>query len=175
VTAEKNEHHPRDDNKKEEHYISKSQLKREVEALQDLGVRLSKLSADTLKNFAMDEGLLDALLFAQTITSHGARRRQMQYIGKLMRKVDAEKLQTQYDQYQHTRSELNAKFHQLEILRDQLISEGDTAINAVLEEQPQFERTRLRQLVRNAAKEKEKNQPPKSARQLFQYLKDVSF
>ena len=63
MTTENNEHQPLDDDKKEEHYISKSQLKREVEALQDLGVRLSKLSADTLKSFAMDEGLLDALLF----------------------------------------------------------------------------------------------------------------
>lgn len=173
MTAENNEHQPLNDDKEEQHYISKSQLKREVEALQDLGVRLTKLSADTLKKFAMDEDLLNALLFAQTITSNGARRRQMQYIGKLMRKVDAEKLHRQYDQYQHSRSELNAKFHQLEILRDRLISEGDIAINDLLEEQPQFERLRLRQLVRNAAKEKEKNQPPKSARQLFHYLKDV--
>lgn len=174
MTAENNEHQPLNGDKEEQHYISKSQLKREVEALQDLGVRLTKLSADTLKKFAMDEDLLNALLFAQTITSNGARRRQMQYIGKLMRKIDAEKLHRKYDQYQHSRSELNAKFHQLEILRDRLISEGDTAINDLLEEQPQFERLRLRQLVRNAAKEKEKNKPPKSARQLFHYLKDVS-
>jgi ribosome-associated protein len=166
------EHHPLDD-KEEEHYISKSQLKREVEALQSLGVSLTELSADTLKKFAMDEVLLDALLFAQTIKSNGAKRRQMQYIGKLMRKVDAEKIQREYEQFQHARSELNAKFHQLEIWRDHLLSEGDTAINALLEEQPQFERTRLRQMVRNAAKEKATNKPPKSARQLFQYLKDT--
>jgi len=166
------EHHPWDD-KEEEHYTSKSQLKREVEALQDLGVKLTELSAGTLKKFSMNESLLDALLFAQTIKSNGAKRRQMQYIGKLMRKVDAEKIQRQYEQFQHAQSKLITKFHQLEMWRDRLLSEGDAAINALLEEEPQFERTRLRQLVRSAAKEKEKNKPSKSARHLFQYIKDT--
>ena len=170
MTADNNKHPPYDD--EDEHYISKSQLKREVEALQDLGVKLSELSADTLKKFELDDDLLDALLFAQTIKSNSAKRRQMQYIGKLMRKVDAEKIQRQYIRFQHTLSEQHVKFHQLERLRDELLAEGDIAINALLEVQPQFDRTRLRQLIRNAVKEKAGNKPPKSARQLFQYLKE---
>ncbi len=170
MKTDKNKPHLHGD--EDEHYISKSQLKREVEALQELGVKLTLLSADRLKKFAMDENLRDALLFAQTIKSNGAKRRQMQYIGKLMRGVDAEPLLTQYNQLLHTQSEQKAKFHRLEVWRDRLIAEGDAAINALLEQQPQLERNRLRQLVRHAVKEKGNNQPAKSARQLFQYLKD---
>ncbi|MDX2506059.1 MAG: ribosome biogenesis factor YjgA [Gammaproteobacteria bacterium] len=157
----------------DEHYISKSQAKRDVEALQKLGGKLVKLSKSTLSKFDLDEGLLEQLLFTQTIRTNSAKRRQMQLIGKLMRQVDADAIRTQYERYQNQAVKANTYFHKLETWRDRLLIEGDAAINELLHEHPEFERSRLRQLLRNAKKESENNKPPKSTRQLFQYLKEV--
>jgi len=157
----------------DKHYISKSQAKRDVEALQKLGVKLVELSKSTLKTFELDEQLLDAILLAQTINSHSGHRRQIQLIGKLMRHVDADAIRLKLERYHNPAVEANEHFHKLEKWRDRLLTEGDSAINELMSEYPEFERSRLRQLLRNAKKESEKNKPPKSARQLFQYIKDV--
>lgn len=171
----KSPHHFQSENEvnNDEHYISKSQAKRDVEALQKLGVKLVKLSKSSLDKFELDERLKDEILFAQSIRSHSALRRQMQLIGKLMRHVDAEAIVKQYERYQNQINTQNDQFHQLEQWRDRLLSEGDSAINELMASHPQFERSRLRQLLRNAKKETELNKAPKSARQLFQYLKTV--
>ncbi len=157
----------------DEHYISKSQAKRNVEAMQKLGEKLVKLSRHELEKFDLEERLKDAILFAQTVRSHSAHRRQMQLIGKLMRQTDAESIQTQYERYHNQLNEHTAQFHQLESWRDRLIREGDPIINELLLKYPLLDRSRLRQLLRNINKETEQNKPPKSARQLFKYLKEV--
>ena len=156
-----------------EHYISKSQAKRDVEELQKLGLKLLELSKNTLEKFALDEKLLDAILLAQSINSHSGHRRQVQLIGKLMRHTDADAIRLQLERYQHHIEEANAYFHKLEEWRDQLLSEGDSAIHELLTEYPVLERSRLRQLLRNAKKESDQNKAPKSARQLFKYLKEM--
>ncbi len=157
---------------KDEHYISKSQAKRDVEAMQKLGEKLVKLSAHELDKFDLEERLKDAILFAQTIRSHSARRRQMQLIGKLMRQSDTDSIQTRYERYHNQLSEYTAQFHKIETWRDRLIKEGDRAINELLVQYPHLERSRLRQLLRNIYKETEQNKPPKNARLLFKYLKE---
>jgi ribosome-associated protein len=157
----------------DEHYISKSQAKRDVEALQKLGLKLLALSKNTLEKFDLDEKLLDAILLAQAIKSHSGHRRQVHLIGKLMRHTDADAIRLQLERYQHPIEEANAHFHKLEKWRDRLLAEGDSAIHELLTEYPDLERSRLRQLLRNAKKEAEQNKPPKSARQLFKYLKEV--
>ena len=156
-----------------EHYISKSQAKRDVEALQKLGVKLFELSKNVLQTFELDEQLLDAILLAQTIHSHSGHRRQMQLIGKLMRHADADAIRLKLERYHSTAAEANTHFHILEKWRDRILAEGDSAINELVSAYPEFERSRLRQLLRNAKKEAEKNKPPKSARQLFQYIKEL--
>ena len=172
-SPEQSSKHHTDSPEEDEHYISKSQAKRDVEAMQKLGEKLVKLSPNELDKFDLEERLKDAVLFAQTIRSHSAHRRQMQLIGKLMRQTDTESIQTQYERYHNQLSEQTAQFHQIETWRDRLIKEGDTTINELLAEYPQLERSRLRQLLRNIHKETEQNKPPKSARQLFKYLKEV--
>lgn len=157
----------------DEHYISKSQAKRDVEALQKLGVKLVELSKSSLLSFELDEKLLDAILLAQTIHSHSGHRRQIQLIGKLMRHIDADDIRFKLEKFHAPSVEANAHFHKLENWRERLILEGDPAINELLSVYPEFERSRLRQLLRNVKKEAEKNKPPKSARQLFQYIKEV--
>lgn len=156
----------------DEHYISKSQAKRDVEEMQKLGGKLVKLSHKTLQKFNLDERLLDAILLAQTIHSNSAGRRQIQLIGKLMRHSDIEAIRLQYESYQNQAVESNAHFHKLESWRDRLLIEGDSAINELLKQCPELDRSRLRQLLRNVKKDSEQHKPPKSARQLFQYLKE---
>jgi len=156
----------------DEHYISKSRAKRDVEELQKLGLKLLKLSKNTLKKFNLDEKLLDALLLAQTIHSNSGHRRQIQLIGKLMRHTDADAIRLQLKSYQHPIEQANEHFHKLEQWRDQLLTEGDSVINELVTQYPALERSRLRQLVRNAKKETEQKKPPKSARMLFKYLKE---
>ena len=160
------------DSETDEHYISKSQAKRDVEELQKLGEKLVKLSKSILESFALDEKLMDALLLAQKINSNSAKRRQAQLIGKIMRQSDYEKIRNQFERFHNQAVEANAYFHKLESYRDLLLKQGDTAINQLLNEHPGLDRSRLRQLVRNAKKETELNKPPKSARQIFQYLKE---
>lgn len=157
----------------DEHYISKSQAKRDVEVLQKLGLKLMELSKNALQTFDLDENLLDAIILAQSIHSHSGHRRQVQLIGKLMRQADADAIRLKLERYHVPAVEANKHFHKLEKWRDHLLAEGDTAINELLTEYPDFERSRLRQFIRNAKKEAEKNKPPKSARQLFQYLKEL--
>ena len=161
------------DSEIDEHYISKSQAKRDVEELQKLGEKLVKLSRSILESFNLEEKLMDALLLAQNINSNSAKRRQAQLIGKLMRQYDAETIRKQYERYQNQAVEANAHFHKLETYRDQLLKLGDNAINTLLVQYPDLDRSRLRQLVRNAKKETELKKPPKSARQIFQYLKQM--
>lgn len=156
----------------DEHYISKSQAKRDVEEMQKLGGKLVKLSHKTLQKFNLDERLLDAILLAQTIHSNSAGRRQIQLIGKLMRHADIEAIRLQYESYQNQAVEANAHFHKLETWRDRLLIEGDSAINELLKQYSELDRSRLRQLLRNAKKDSEQNKPPRSARELFQYLKE---
>ncbi len=157
----------------DEHYISKSQAKRDVEALQKLGVKLIALSENSLKSFDLDERLLDAILLAKNIHSHSGHRRQLQLVGKLMRHVDADVIRTKLEQLHRPAVEANAHFHQLEKWRDRVLNEGDPAINELITLHPEFERSKLRQLLRSAKKEAEKNKPPKSARQMFQYIKET--
>lgn len=153
---------------------SRSQLKREVEALQKLGEKLIKLKAADLAKMNLDEQLLSAIEHAQQINSRGAIRRQRQYIGKLMREADAEAIQQAYDNIINAGAQQNAQFHLLERLRDKLLQEDDSAISEVLEHFPNADRGQIRQLTRNAKAEQSKGAPPKSARKLFKYLREVA-
>jgi ribosome-associated protein len=157
----------------DEHYISKTQAKREVEALQKLGLKLVELSKNSLLTFDLDERLFDAILLAKNIHSHSGHRRQTQLIGKLMRHVDADDIRLKLERFHTPAVEANEHFHKLETWRDRILTEGDPVINELVSQYPDFERSRLRQLLRNAKKETELNKPPKSSRQLFKYIKEI--
>jgi ribosome-associated protein len=102
---------------------SKSQLKREMTALQDLGAELVELSRERLAKIEMPERLRDALLDAQRFTKHEARRRQMQYIGKIMRDIDAAPLRAAMDEIKGVSEAANIRQHQLERLRTRLMED----------------------------------------------------
>jgi ribosome-associated protein len=100
---------------------SKSQRKRDMHALQDLGAQLVDLSVERLRKVPMPEELFEAVRAAQRITAHGARRRQMQYIGKLMRNIDPEPIQAQLDVFNGVSRVEIARQHRLEKLRSDLL------------------------------------------------------
>jgi ribosome-associated protein len=152
---------------------SKSQRKRDMAALQDLGEELIGLSASALDKIPMTQALRDAVDQAKAIKAHGGRKRQLQYIGKLMREIDAAPIRDALEQRTRQSRESARHFHQLEQLRDRLLQEGETVVDEVCERYPQAERQRLRQLLRQARKEQDLQQPPKSARQLFRYLREL--
>lgn len=152
---------------------SKSQLKREMTALQDLGANLVKLSNKELSHMPLPEKLAEAIKLARNINSNSGLRRQMQYIGRLMREMDATPIQNAYELLKSGKRESAQQFHQIEAWRDNIIAEGETAIEAFLADHPTAERQRLRQLLLNIKKEQNQNQPPKSTRQLFRYLREL--
>lgn len=153
---------------------SKSKRKREVTALQDLGEELLKLNPAQLEQIPLPEEIRSALDAAQKLSAHGALRRQKQYIGKLMRFVDATPIQTALDAIKEHGHTSTARFRELERWRDRLLAEGDTAISAFMEVHPQADRARLRTLARNAQTEFARGDAPKSARTLFRYLRDLT-
>ncbi|MEZ9856103.1 ribosome biogenesis factor YjgA, partial [Vibrio breoganii] len=102
-----------------------------------------------------------------------AKRRQLQYIGKVMRNVDPEPIQAALDKVRNKHSQATAELHKLEQLRDRVVAEGDAAISEVMEMYPEADRQRLRQLARQANKEKSANKPAKASREIFQILKEL--
>jgi ribosome-associated protein len=119
----------------------------------------------------MPEDLLLAIKDAQRFNME-ARRRQLQYIGKMMRTIDPEPIQAALDKLRNKHSQNTAVLHKLEQMRDRIVEQGDDAINDAMVLYPEMDRQRLRQLARQAKKEKEANKPPKASREIFQVLKE---
>ena len=151
---------------------SKSQLKREMTALQDLGAELVALSKERLAKIDMPERLRDALLDAQRFTKHEAQRRQMQFIGKLMRDIDAAPLQAAMDEIKGVSEAANIRQHRLERLRTRLM-EDEAVFSELARDYPGADIQHLRQLRRNAIKEAQQNKPPRAYRELFRELRDL--
>ncbi len=161
---------PYDD--EEEILISKSQLKRESHALTVLGKELVELAPSKLKKVPLSDNLEEAITLARRLKSGSGRKRQLQYIGKLLRSTDAEPIIAAMDALKLEHAHENVRLHKLEQWRDRLLVEGDSALAELLAEHPNTDRQHLRQLLRNAQKEQKLNKPPKSARELFKYLRD---
>ena len=152
-------------------YVSKSEIKRDAEVLKKLGVELVNLSKNEISKIPLDEDLLYAIELAQKIKKEGYRR-QIQYIGKLLRNRDIEPITQALDKLKNRHNQQVAMFHRLEKLRDELIETGDA--ESIMELFPTADRQQLRTLARSARKELTANKPPKTARQIFQYLKELS-
>jgi ribosome-associated protein len=147
--------------------------KRNAEALQALGEDLATLKPEQLARFDLPDGLRDAILAAQRITSHGALRRQRQYIGKLMRKVEAAPIRARLLEIRGEDAMTRARLHRAERWRDRLVAEGDRALTELLEERPQADRVRLRTLTRDAQRERAEDAPPRAQRELFRRLREL--
>jgi ribosome-associated protein len=150
--------------------VSKTRRKKESHALQDLGETLVKLSAQQLARMALPENLLQAVREAQRISKHEARRRQMQYIGRLMRDIDAAPIREAIDELEGRSAHAIAAHHELERLREELLENEDT-LGRIAQRFPGADLQQLRTLRRNALREQELARPPRAFRELFQVLK----
>ena len=151
---------------------SKTQRKRESHSLQDIGEELVALSSERLATLDLPQILLDAILDAKRISKFGALRRQMQYVGRLMREVDAAPIRARLDAWKGVSVEETARLHRLERWRTRLL-EDDRALEELLAEHPGADSQRLRALIRNTQRESAAGKPPKSYRELFQALREI--
>jgi ribosome-associated protein len=150
---------------------SKSARKREASSRQDLGVELAALPDAEMEALELPETLTAAIRELRRLSSHGAQLRQRQYIGKLMRKIDAEPLRAQLAERKRRHDVEIRHFQAIERWRERLLSEGDTALRELLEEYPRAERGALERLVDRAADERAAARPPAAARELFALLR----
>lgn len=149
---------------------SKTQIKQAMESLQVLGGKLVELSVGHLKTLPLDEDLYSAIIDYQRFPKHEAKRRQLQYIGKLMRNVDPEPIQAGLDALKGESAAEIARMHRMEDLRNRFMAD-EKVIDEILALWPAADISKLRQLRRNALKEQAGNKPPKSFRLIFQAFK----
>lgn len=151
---------------------SKTQRKKQMHDLQELGEELVRLSDDQLAAIELPESLLDAVNAARRTTKFEAKRRQLQYIGKLMRHVDPQPIRARISAWNAVSTAHTARLHLIERWRARLL-EDDAAMTELLRDYPGADAARVRLLVRNAAREREAGQPPKSYRALFKLLNEM--
>jgi ribosome-associated protein len=152
---------------------SKTQKKREMIALQELGEELVRLNDDQLAKIPLSDELREAIYAARKMNKHGARYRQMQYIGRLMREADVDHIQEALAILRNKNNLATAHFHELEKWRDQLVAGHEKTIDHILNNFSDVDIQHLRQLVRNAQKEQAEENSPKAAREIFRYLKKL--
>jgi len=158
----------------DEDYVSRADVKREIAVYQELGIKLVALSKSQIQKLDLDELLFDNIMKTKIIKINTeAYRRQLQFIGKIIRNVDIEALQLDMKNVLNQNSNESAKQNVAEKLKDQLLSDGDAAIQNLLEKHPQLDRQKLRQLVRQSTKElaKKPDEASKSSNELVKYLR----
>lgn len=157
----------------EEEGKSKSQVKREMHELQKLGEELVSLSAAARAKVPLDDELKDALQLADKLgNKREALRRHIQFIGRLMRTRELEPIEQALAVLRNTNQAATRQFHKVEQWRDKLLADND-AVTGFIAAHPDVDVQQLRQLIRNAKKEQEKQQPPKAFRELFQLIKPL--
>jgi ribosome-associated protein len=126
-----------------------------------------------LSQLDLPERLVDAINESKRITANGATRRQKQYIGSLMREIDIAPIIEKMEKWEGKNTAENAYFHNLERWRTRLIDE-ETALAEFIQQYPNIDSQQIRTLIRNARREASLNKPPKSSRELFKLLREIT-
>lgn len=161
-----------DEEQEEIIWVSKSEIKRDAEMLKQLGEKLVNLTKANLEKIPLPENILDAIELAQRVQKE-AKRRQLQYIGKLLRQIDTNEIQESLSKLKNNHHQQQDLLHKLELLRADLLEKGDSVLNDVINKYPMADRQHLRNLIRTAQKERMDNKPQKAYREIFQYLKEL--
>jgi len=151
---------------------SKSALKREMQALQDLGKQLIELPDSHLARMPLSEDMREALALYKRLKQHEARRRQLQYIGKHMPKEAIDDIRAELQALEDENKLFRQHFHVLEQLRERLIADGDNTVQELIGDHPDLDIQQLRNLIRQARKEASERKPPAASRKLFRFLRD---
>ncbi|QJD60453.1 DUF615 domain-containing protein [Pseudomonas sp. gcc21] len=152
---------------------SKTQVKRELHELQELGRRLTELKPAQLDKLELTDKLRRALDEAHRHTARGALKRHLSFVGKLMRDQDIEAIQAYVDRLDSSSQAHAQHFHQLERWRDRLLTGKPEEQDAFIALYPETDRQQLRQLVRQASKETAENKPPAASRKLFKLIRGI--
>ncbi len=152
---------------------SRSEKRKKAEDLQALGERLMELTEEKIKSLELPEDLEEAIIFAKSIDSRGALRRQKQFIGKLMRKIDPKPIETVMRILDSAKDAEKRSFHRLEKWRDRLVNGDKKVLGEIMEKYPDCEEEKIADLTRQAQKEAEAEKPPRAARKLFKYLRQL--
>lgn len=151
---------------------NKSAIKRELAAVQELAVRMAELSDGELQRLGIGERVRALLAQIRAMRPSGARNREIKHCTRLMQQEDLEPVRIWLDDRQSRQLRQNQHFHRLEQWRDRLVEEGDEALAQLLAEQPGLDRQRLRQLVREAQREKGQGKPAGAGKKLFRHLRE---
>jgi len=157
----------------ETEFISKSQRKRDAKVLKSLASELIKLSSSRLAKVPLDETILESVQEARQIRSHVAGKRQLQFIAKQLRRIDATPIREAIDSFQNKARQSTVRQHRVENWRDILLESGDAALGKLLQQRRSADGQAIRQLIRNAQREASRGKPPASARALFRLLRDM--
>jgi ribosome-associated protein len=152
---------------------SKSQVKRDCHHLLDVGDEILKLSQEDRNTLELPLELEEAISTAHKIKSRSGLKRQRQYIGKLLRTIDSEYIETQLNKIRHRHDTNTAQFKRLEKWRDLLIDNDRDTLNEVIAHFPDIDRQHINQLIRIAGQELKQNKPPAAARKIFKYLREL--
>ena len=152
---------------------SRSQLKREMLALQKMGERLVELSPAQMEKLDLPSELKEAAILAGSLKKHGAKRRQLQYIGTLMRRLDPEPIQKAFERLDQGKKKEAWAFKQTEMWRDRLVGGDDELMEELNRRFPRIDSRQLSQLALSAREEMERRRPPRSTRALFRYLRSL--
>ncbi len=153
---------------------SKSQRKQDMLALQKIGESLIKLTQEQLATIDLPDNLRTAIQQMKKLTANEAKRRQLQYIGKIMRQIDPESIKQALKDMQLIHEKNITQFHDVEEWRTRLLIQGDNALNSFLVDYPDTDRQQLRQLIRNAQQDIKKNKNTGAEKKLFQYLRSLT-
>lgn len=152
---------------------SKSQRKEDMLSLQKIGESLIKLSTEQLAKMDLPDNLLTAIQHFKSLTAKEAKRRQLQYIGKIMRTVDPEPIKKILKSSEFIHNKKTAQYHQVEEWRTNLLAQGDDALSSFLMDHPEADRQQLRQMMRKAQKDRKNNKNTGAETALFKYLRSI--
>jgi len=157
----------------EQPLATKSQRRRDALETKSLASELIKLSAARLGRVPMDDSVRSAIKEARQIRSHVARKRQLQYVAKLLRRIDPEPIVQTLEGFDNEARQLTGRQHRSEAWRDFLLESGDQAVGVLMQQRDDVDTQALRQLIRNAQKESARGKPPASARAIFRLLREM--
>jgi len=152
---------------------NKTRIKKEIGELFTLGEVMAKLSIAHLNSLELPENIRKAVNEVANMSHTGARKRSLKYIAGQLHKMDIAPIQEKLARIQNKSAHSVREHHILEHWRDKLISEGNTALTELFDEQPSVDLQKIKQLLRNIKKETETNKPPRSSRLLYRYLKEL--
>lgn len=153
--------------------VSKSQRRREALEVKSLAARLIALNPRELAGLPLDQPQVNAIMEARRIRSNVARKRQLQYVAKLLRRAELEPILAALDEREREARRSAARQHRVEDWRDHLLQAGDPALSELLDQRPGADAQALRQHLRRARQEAQRGRPPAAARALFRLLREM--